>query len=139
MFADDGNGVASSYGVIAVANDSKVAGEVAYWVNAAAASAINAEQDLEFVASYIGSDGLTTTKNGINLEYASGMFTIKSDVNGYTYNNNVNKPVIVAGDWMAVNSVDVRDGAVASYFIAVVENGVATDIITFSTARNIGA
>ena len=143
MFADDGNGVATSYGVIAVAEESKVASDAAYWVNPAAASAINAEQDLEFVAGFIASDGLTQTKNGTNLEWAlgmnSGMFTIKSDVNGYTYNNNVNKPVIVAGDWMAVNSVDVRDGAVASYFIAVVENGVATDIITFSTARNIGA
>jgi len=137
MFADDGNGVATSYGVLAQANESKVPSDAAYTLNGAAVSAINGEDDLAVVSGYIVD--ITTTKNGMNVSYNGGMFTVKSAVNGYTYNNNLNKTSIVAGDWMGVNSVDVKDGQAsgkASFFIAITENGVAKDLITFSTPRN---
>ena len=141
MFAEDGNGVATSYGVIAVAEESKVASDAAYWVNPAAKAAIDAEEDLELVAGYItaDNDAIKATSKGVNIKTNAGTFVIKSNTNSYTYNNNFNKPSIDVGDWKSVKTVDKAADGKATFFIAVADGVALTDIITFSTARNIGA
>ena len=129
MIADDGNGVATSVAKIAAIGTDD-------WniVNSAAEELAD-DDDLDIVMDYIAA--IKTTSNGTNITLGSGgMITIKGDANAYTfYQRTATKASIVAGDWMGAPTIDDTTDGHKTYFVAVIENGVVSDIITHSVRR----
>ena len=97
-------------------------------INSAAESAIEVDKDYELVYGTIDVDGIKSTSKGVNVYYNDGeMVAIKNSSNAYTYEiKGNNKPVITVGDWQAMKEIE------GSYFVAVIENGVVSDIITYA-------
>ena len=127
MLTVDGNGIATDLAKVADITSGK-------WVNTSAVTEINSDADLEVINDYI--KDIKKTSNGTNIVLNSGrMLTIKGSVNAYTFYDRTNKDSIIAGDWMGAATVDVKDGqgaGKATWFFAIVENGVVSDIITHS-------
>lgn len=97
-------------------------------INSDAETAIEADNDYELVRGTIDVDGIKSTSKGVNVSYNSGeMITIRNSSNAYTYETKGNdKVVITVGDWQAMKEIE------GSTFIAIIENGVVSDIITYA-------
>jgi hypothetical protein len=137
MVADDGNGVATCIALIAQIDNAN-----ATWTVSSAGEVLNADLDLDIVIGYI--DDIDA--NG-NIVYSDGSapagsrLALKGSENAYTYYARATeaKSSVIVGDWMGAPTVDydTPDGANAgkTFFFAIVEEGIVSDIITHSTRK----
>ncbi len=137
MVADDGNGVATCIALIAQIDNVNYT-----WTVSSAGEVLNADLDLDIVIGYI--DDIDTNGNIVYSDGngpATGRLALKGSENAYTYyaRASESKSSVIAGDWMGAPSVDydTAEGANAgkTYFFAIVEEGIVSDIITHSSRK----
>ena len=145
MFTAGEDGVATNVAIIATASNSTVASDAAYTLNNYVVGEINNDEDLEFIAGYIVD--FTNSSKGVNLKFtgtregnavAEELLPVTAATNAFTYYNRTSSKIsVVSGDWRGANEIDKAIDGKATFFFAVAENGVASDIVTFSTRKAI--
>lgn len=162
MFTAGDDGVATNVAIIARANNATDDSSAAYDLVDSVVAKINADEDLEFVDGYIVE--FNNSSKGINLKFTGTRagsaateeyLPVTAATNAFTYYNRTSSKIsVVSGDWRGANEIDKLVGtafadkdsdgkddtiteADVTYFFAVAENGVASDIVTFSTRKSV--
>ncbi len=139
IFSADAKGYVNKYAIVAKADAKGISADVE--------AEYAKSEDYRVVFGYIGdikNDSKTRifwNKAGVAFDAANPgtPMVVSEDVYGYTYNDSASRIKINVDNWMGANSVDVPDvkAKEATFFVAKTTNGIATDIITYSTARTI--
>jgi len=143
MFTAGDDGVVTNIAVVATPNNSTADTGAAYTENAYVVGKINADEDLEFIAGYIVD--FTNSSKGVNIKFTGTregssvveeLLPVTAATNAFTYYNRTSSKIsIVAGDWRGANEIDKAIDNKATFFFAVAENGIASDIVTFSARK----